>query len=403
MLMPNHLPLTRIRVLELGHIVAGPSASLILADLGADVIKIESLEGGDQSRFALGNTVFYSFNRNKRSISMNLKDKRGLEIFLKLVTKADVVLDNYAPGVLDRLGIGYDVASKINHRVIYCTIKGFVDGPNEHRPFLDELAQMMGGLAYMTGPPGQPLRAGAAIADIGAGTYGVVGILAALYDRERTGQGQQIKSGLFETVAFWVAPYMSFAAMTGRALEPFPAARLNRQGGWGVYQLFDTSEERQIFIAVTSNAHWERFCKEFGLLDLYEDESLDTNAKRAAQRERTIPRIQEVVGKLGYRELSGRLDRCEVPYAPVNTPADLLEDPHLNSGNHLLEVAVPDDKKVKLPSLPMHSNRFSYSVRENPPELGQHTREILQEIGISDTDVQQLVDEGIVTEGKKKV
>jgi crotonobetainyl-CoA:carnitine CoA-transferase CaiB-like acyl-CoA transferase len=401
--MGNHLPLTGIRVLELGHIVAGPSASLILADLGADVIKIESLEGGDQSRFALGNTVFYSFNRNKRSISMNLKDKKGREIFLMLVEKADVVLDNYAPGVLDRLGIGYDEVSEINPRVIYCTIKGFVDGPNEHRPFLDELAQMMGGLAYMTGPPGQPLRAGAAIADIGAGTYGVVGILAALYDRERTGQGQQIKSGLFETVAFWVTPYMSLASMTGKAPEPFPTARLKRSGGWGVYQLFDTSDGRRIFIAITSNAHWERFCKEFGLLDLYEDESLDTNAKRAGQRERTIPRIQEVVGKLAYIELSGRLDRCEVPYAPVNTPADLLDDPHLNSGNHLLEVAVTDDKKVKLPSLPMHSNRFSYSIRENPPELGQHTREILRDIGMSDADVRQLIDEAIVAEGKKPV
>ena len=398
--MLENLPLNGIRVVELGHIIAGPSGSMILAELGADVIKVESPKGGDQSRFALDKSIFYAFNRNKRSIAIDLKTPSGVDIFLKLVKQADVVLDNYAPGVLDRLGIGYDVASRINPRVIYCAIKGFIDGPNEHRPFLDELAQMMGGLAYMTGPPGRPLRAGAAVSDIGAGTYGVVGILSALYHRERTGKGQQIKAGLLETVAFWVSQYVSKTGLTGEAPEPIPAARL-KAGGWGVYQLFDTAGRRRIFIAVTSNAHWERFCKEFDLAELYEDESLDTNTKRAARRDRTIPVIQAAIGKFAFAELAERLERCGVPYAPVNTPADLLEDPHLNTGNHLLEIAVENDKTIRLPSLPVTSNAFSYSVRRNPPELGQHTREILEDIGASDTEIQQLIDTGIVSEGSQ--
>jgi crotonobetainyl-CoA:carnitine CoA-transferase CaiB-like acyl-CoA transferase len=397
--MEDHLPLSGIRVLELGHIIAGPSGSLILAELGADVIKMESPKGGDQSRFALENSIFYAFNRNKRSITIDLKARSGIDLFLKLVKGADVVLDNYAPGVLERLGIGFETASRVNPRIIYCTVKGFIDGPNEHRPFLDELAQMMGGLAYMTGPLGQPLRAGASITDIGAATYGVVGILAALYDRERSGCGQQIRAGLFETVAFWVAQHMSKAGMTGEIPRPFPEGRIKREGGWGVYQLFDTADGRQIFIAVTSNAHWKSFCKAFDLQELYDDKSLDTNAKRAAQRERTIPVIQKTIGRFSFDELSERLESCRVPFAPVNTPADLMEDPHLNTGDHLLEITVPDGTALKLPSIPIKSDRFSYRVRIPPPELGEHTLEILKDTGLSDEEIRKLVDEGVVTVG----
>ena len=389
----DNLPLTDIRVLELGHIVAAPSGSLLLAELGADVIKVESTTGGDQARNFP--PVFYFYNRNKRSITIDLKASAGKDLFLLLMQKSDVIIDNYAPGVLDRLGISYEVARKINPGVIYCAIKGFTNGPYEDRPLLDDLAQMMSGLAYMTGPPGQPLKAGGSIVDIGAGTYGVIGILAALHARTSTGQGQHIRSGLFETATFWMGQSITMAGMTGRTPMPLPVAGGNR--AWGVYELFNSSDERQIFIAVTSNNHWERFCKEFDLLDLYEDDSLNTNAKRASQREHTIPRIREVVGKCPQNELMERLDRCKVPYAPVNTPADLLEDPHLNTGDHLLEISVQDDKKYKIPAIPMHSSSFSYSIRLNPPELGQHTKEILNETGLSATEIQQLIDDGVVT------
>jgi crotonobetainyl-CoA:carnitine CoA-transferase CaiB-like acyl-CoA transferase len=374
--------------------VAAPSGSLILAELGADVIKVESPDGGDQARNMP--TLFLAVNRNKKSIAIDLKSPSGRDIFLKLMEASDVVIDNYSPGVLDRLEIDYDVAREINPRIIYCAIKGFTDGPYDHRPFLDDLAQMEGGLAYMTGPPGQPLKAGASIVDIGAGTYGVLGVIAALYERERSGQGQHLKAGLFETVAFWVGQHMSYVGLTGEVPQPFPVLRKSNRGGWGVYQLFNTRDENQIFIAVTSNAHWERFCKEFDLLDLYEDESLDTNAKRVANRDRTIPRIQEAVGKFDMKTLSERLNLAQVPFAPVNTPADLLEDPHLNSGNHLLEIELPDKRKLKLPSLPVSSDRFSYSTRENPPRLGQHTREILADLGYNDKRVRQFIEDGIV-------
>ncbi len=395
--MDDKLPLEGIRVLELGHIVAGPSGSLLMADMGADVIKVENPQGGDQARSMpnRGGTFFF-FNRNKRSLAVNLKTSTGREIFLALVKKSDVVIDNYSPGVLDGLGIGYKVASEINPGIIYCSIKGFLPGPCEQRPLLDELAQMQGGLAYMTGPVGQPLRAGASIVDIGAATYGVLGVMAALYERERTGRGRQVQAGLFETVAFWVGQWMSVAAITGEVPLPMPARGMGGRMGWGVYQLFNASDGRQVFIGATSNAHWARLCKEFELMDLYEDESLNTNAKRVAQRQRVIPRVQEAVGRFTSKELIDRLEHAQIPYAPLNTPADLLEDPHLNLGGYLMEISLPDERKVKLPSPPMNYGDFEYNVRYNPPKLGEHTREILSELGYSTEAIQQLVEQGVV-------
>jgi crotonobetainyl-CoA:carnitine CoA-transferase CaiB-like acyl-CoA transferase len=396
--MDERLPLHGTRVLELGHIVAAPSGSLILGDLGADVIKVESPEGGDQSR-SMPNKggVFFFLNRNKRSIAINLKAPAGRDVFLKLIETADVVIDNFSPGVLDRLGIGYEVGSQINPGIIYCEVKGFVNGPYDRRPLLDELAQMMGGLAYMTGPVGQPLRAGASIVDIGAATYGVMGVLLALYDRERTGKGQHIKAGLFETVAFWVGQHMSVAAITGEEPIPFPSRGMNARMGWGVYHLFETGDGRQIFIAATSNAHWKRLCGEFELQDLFEDESLNTNSKRVEQRSRVIPRIQEAVGKCPLAELEERLNRSKIPFAPLNSPADLLEDPHLNAGGHLLEIEVSDGAKIKVPAIPISSDRFACRVRYKPPQLGEQSAEILTELGYGAIEIDDLINERVVS------
>lgn len=386
------LPLSRVRVVELGHIVAGPSGGLILADLGADVVKVEEPRGGDQSRgMPNQGSTFYALNRGKRSLAVDLKHARGREVFGRLVRTADVVLDNYAPGVLERLGIGYTWGAALNPRVIYCSIKGFQPGPYGDRPLLDELAQMMGSMAYMTGPLGQPLRAGPSVIDIGAATYGVLATVAALYDREWTGRGQRIQSGLFETTVFLSAQHVSQAALSGRAPLPMPSRGMGSRLGWGVYQLFTTRDDRQVFIAITSNAHWQRFCAEFGLLDLLEDPSLDTNAKRCSSRPRVIPRIEALAGELTSAELVGRLEKARVPYAPVNTPLDVLDDPHLNSEGKLLEVHTAEGVTIKLPAVPVASDSFEIGVRGDPPALGQHTRELLAELAYSADEVDDLV------------
>jgi crotonobetainyl-CoA:carnitine CoA-transferase CaiB-like acyl-CoA transferase len=393
----GRLPLTGIRVLELSHIVAGPSGGLLMADLGADVIKVEEPRAGDQSRSMPNRgSTFYALNRNKRSLAIDLKSDGGREIFTRLVRGADILLDNYSPGVLERLGFGYDWGSSINPGIIYCSVKGFLPGPYGDRPLLDELAQMMGSMAYMTGPAGRPLRAGSSVIDIGAATFGVVATLAALVDRQRTGRGQRIQSGLFESTVFFTAQHLAQASINGASPVPMPERGMGSRLGWGVYQLFTTADERQVFIAITSNAHWQRFCREFEQLDLADDPRLDSNAKRAANRSITIPRIQAVAGALTSAELVSRLEQAQVPYSPVNTPFDLLDDPQLNSGGKLLEVETETGGTIKTAGTPVASSNFELSVRHQPPALGQHSREVLLELGYSEAEIETLTASGAV-------
>jgi crotonobetainyl-CoA:carnitine CoA-transferase CaiB-like acyl-CoA transferase len=393
-------PLADVRVVELGHIVAGPSGGLLLADLGADVVKVEEPRTGDQSRSMPNQgSTFYAYNRNKRSLALDLKTEQGREVFGRLVQAADVVLDNYAPGVLDRLGVGYAWGAGLNPRVIYCAIKGYLPGPYGDRPSLDELAQMMGGLAYMTGPLGQPLRAGASIIDIAAATYGVVATLAALHAREQTGRGQRVQASLFESAVFLLSQHVAQASLTGAAPVPMPSRGMGSRLGWAVYRLFETRDERQVFLAITSNAHWERFCAEFGLDDLQTDESLNTNARRAANRARIIPRIQAIVSGLTAAELVERLERIRVPFAPLNSPLDVLADPHLNEGSRLLGVQTAQGQTVRVPAVPVAGDGLAGGVRHDPPALGQHTAEILAELGYTPAEIDSLLERRVVARG----
>ena len=394
----SQLPLEGTRVLELGHIVAGPTAGLILADLGADVIKIEDpLRGGDQSRSnPTGLATFYFLNRNKRSFAVNLKEPEGKELFLKFAASADVVLDNYAPGVLQRLGVDYDRVSEINPRIIQCSINGFLKGPYAHRPALDEVAQMMGGIAFMTGLKDQPMRIGASVTDISVATYAVIGILSALLQRNQTGRGQRLTSGLFETVVFWVGQHMSSFAVSGEPSVPMPVRRMGTRFRWGVFDLFRAADGKQVFIGITSNRHWETFCREFAESELGAHPNLQNNEARTRARDWLIPRVQEIAGSYGSNDLMGKLEKAEVPYAPVNSPADLYEDPYLmGHENRLLPVEV-GQKTVRLPALPFESEEFQFSVRRQPPRLGEHSREILQELGLSDSDMDRLVKNKVV-------
>jgi crotonobetainyl-CoA:carnitine CoA-transferase CaiB-like acyl-CoA transferase len=397
---PDRLPLEGLRVLELGHIVAGPTASLILADLGADVIKIEHPDGGDQARRMPGaGSGYYFFNRNKRSIAIDLKSPKGKALLLTLVRSADVCLDNYAPGALDRLGLGYDVLTAENPRLVYMAIKGFLPGPYEHRPSLDELAQMMGGLAFMTGPPGRPLRAGASIIDIGAATYGVIGILAALVRRGETGRGQMITSGLFETTVFWVGQWMARAVATGQPSRPMAEIGQSIRMGWGIFHLFATADDEQVFIGVTSNAHWERFCAAMGLPELFADERLDSNEKRVSAQEWMLPPIRDAVARHTSAALQQLLERAGVPYAPLRRPDQLLDDPHLIASGQLLPVPMADGRIGNLPKLPFTSDAYDFTVRLPPPGLGEHTRAVLAEAGLPAAEIDALIAAKVVLQG----
>jgi len=382
---PSALPLDGIRVLELGHIVAGPSAGLLLADLGADVIKVERAGGGDQSRAmpAGSSALFHFLNRNKRSIAIDLKGSaEGRALFLRLAAVSDVVIDNFAHGAVEALDLGYDVLSRTNPGLIYLALKGFLPGPNETRPFLDELAQMSAGLAFMTGPRGQPMRAGASIVDVGAAAYGVIAVLAALQQRAKTGVGQRITSGLYETTVFWVGQWLAQYAATGEPSVPLPEMRQGTRMGWGVYQLFTAADGEQIFVGITSNGHWERFCREFGLDDLLADPRLDDNAKRVARHPSA--------------ELARRLERARVPFAPLRRPDQLVDDPHLNAAGQFVETPLPGQAPAKLPKLPVRSTAFEMSLRRPAPQLGEHTREVLEEIGLTGKEIDALASRRII-------
>ena len=297
-------PLAGIRVLELGHIVAGPVAGLILAELGADVIKIERPGSGDQARVSRGNQgYFLAFNACKRSLELDLKSTPGREAFLRLVATADVVVDNYGPGVLERLGLDTASLAAANPRIVTCGIRGFLPGPYDRRNLLDEPAQMMGGLAYMTGPPGRPLRAGASVIDISGAMFSVIGILAALLRRDARGRGEHLQTGLFETVVFLVAQHIAKSGISAEVPPPMTERGAGKDLGWGIYKVFSTADGRHVFIGVTSDSQWEAFCREFGWDDLWAEPALRTNAGRRAAFERLTARTEALARSLAWDAL----------------------------------------------------------------------------------------------------
>lgn len=390
---PSPLPLAGLKVLEFSHAIMGPSAGLVLADLGADVIKVEPAEGDHTRRlpgFAAG---FYGlFNRNKRSLAVDLKSAQGKAIVHRLAKTADVVLENFGPGTMDRLDCGYAALSGINDRIIYCALKGFLSGPYEKRTALDEVVQFMSGLAYMTGPPGKPLRAGTSIVDILGGTFAVVGILAALRERDRTGKGQLVKSALYEAAVLLMGQHMAGMAVTGEPGLPMPA----RKGAWGVYHTFPTRDGERVFIGITSNQQWERFCAAVKRPDLLADPKLASNADRVAAQEWLLPKIEEIA--LGYTKAE-LLSLCEgigIPFSPVARPEDLFDDPQLQGPHGLLDVTLPGGIKTKLPRLPIEVGRHDLGLRCNAPEAGADGRSVLSDAGFAEAEIQALVKEGVI-------
>jgi crotonobetainyl-CoA:carnitine CoA-transferase CaiB-like acyl-CoA transferase len=388
------LPLAGVRVIEFCQTIMGPTAGLILADLGADVIKLEPAPDGDKTRrlngFAAG--FFGAFNRNKRSLALNLKTDEGRDLAHRLVESADVVIENYAPGTMDKLGCGYGQLSKINSRLIYCSLKGFLSGPYEDRPALDEVVQYMAGLAYMTGPPGRPLRAGSSVVDIMGGMFAVIGIQSALRDREATGEGQFVKSALFESTGFLMMQHMVGEAVTGVESPPMP----DRRGAWAVYETFETADNERIFIGITSDNHWRRFCEQFNRQDLLEDPTLKTNEDRVLARDRTLPIVADIVKKQSIAEMSRIAEDIEIPFSPVAKPKDLYDDPQLNANGRMLTVNLNDEVTSKVPRLPVEIGDHDFGLRLQPPKVGEHSREILADMGLSDDEITKLAAQSVV-------
>jgi crotonobetainyl-CoA:carnitine CoA-transferase CaiB-like acyl-CoA transferase len=367
------LPLEGIRVLEFGHTILGPCCGMILADLGADVIKIEPPEGERTRRLkGFGTGYFAYYNRNKKSVTLDYKAPEGLAAARELIAGADVLIENMGPGALARAGLGPDDAKRINPELIYCSLKGFLDGPYKDRFALDEVVQMMSGLAYMTGPPGMPLRSGTSISDITGGMFGALGILAALRDRDRGKGGAIVESALFETASFLMGQFMAYAALSGEPVPPMPA----RVSAWAVYELFQTADGERVFVGITSDKQWRSFCAEFALADLFNDISLSTNEKRVDERARLIPELIALFKGLPADEIERRCLEANLPFALIAHPEDLFDDPHLNASGSLAKTILPGGKEAKLPKLPIRIDGEAFELRSNPPAAGEHNTTI---------------------------
>jgi crotonobetainyl-CoA:carnitine CoA-transferase CaiB-like acyl-CoA transferase len=381
-------PLAGLRVIEFTHMIMGPACGLALADLGADVIKVEPAgtdgrPGGDNTRYlkGAGTGFFAMLNRNKRSFAVDMKSPEGLAQVKRLLDGADVLIENFRPGAMEKLGLSWEALRAENPRLIYCSCKGFLPGPYDHRVALDEVVQMMGGLAYMTGLPGRPLRAGSSVNDILGGTLAALGVLAAVEERHRTGRGKHVQSGLFETNALLVAQHMGQAFINGENPPPMGVKR----PAWPIYDIFDCSDGEQVFVGVVTDTQWRVFCESFGLDALAADPALQTQEHRRAERGRVVPIVAETLGRYTKAELMARCEALGLPFAPIAQPWDLFDDPHLNASGGLLPVTLADGRTLRLPAYPLALDGERLGLRHDLPTVGQHNAAILREIGWAQT------------------
>lgn len=391
--IPKPLPLYGVRVVEFTHMVMGPTCGMALGDLGAEVIKVEPLTGDSTRRLLGSGAGFYPlFNRNKKSIALDLQSPQGREVVMRLVASADVVSENFKTSTMQKLGLDYAALSQLYPRLIYVSHKGFLPGPYDHRTALDEVVQMMGGLAYMTGRPGDPLRAGSSVNDIMGGLFGAMGAMAALMQREQTGKGQEVQSALFENNIFLVAQHMLQFAVTAKAAAPMP----ERISPWGIYDVFSVLEGEQIFLAVVGDSQWKIFCEAFGFADWFADPRLTTNNARVLARDWMMPLLRERLAGHSAKALAAVFEKNGLPFAPITDPQDLFSDPHLISTGGLAPMTLPDGRETATPLLPITLDGQRPGLRLNPPKLGEHGRELLESLGYSAQEVDDLVQAGVV-------
>ena len=389
--LQQRLPYEGLRVVEFTHMVMGPTCGMVLADLGAEVIKVEPIghgHEGDNTRKLIGSGAgfFPLFNRNKKSLALDLKTPEGKEAVLRLIATADILSENFKPGTMKKLGLDYETLKKLNPRLIYVSLKGFLPGPYEHRTALDEVVQMMGGLAYMTGRRGDPLRAGTSVNDIMGGMFGAIGAMAALAQRAQTGEGQEVQSALFENNVFLVAQHMLQYQVTGKAAAPMP----ERISAWAVYDVFVVKDGEQIFLAVVSDTAWKLFSDAFNYPDLFNDARLLTNNDRVRAREWLLPILRERLQVFSAAHLSEVFEKNSLPYAPITAPHDLLQDPHLQATGGLAPVELNDGREIHTVLLPFSLNQKRLKVRQSAPRLGQHNESLLRSLGYNSEEIEKL-------------
>jgi crotonobetainyl-CoA:carnitine CoA-transferase CaiB-like acyl-CoA transferase len=383
----DQLPYAGIRVVEFTHMVMGPTCGMVLGDLGAEVIKVEPPQG-DNTRRLLGSGAgfFPLFNRNKKSIALDLQTAEGREAALRLIATADVVSENFKPGTMKKLGLDYATLSRLNPRIISVSHKGFLPGPYDHRTALDEVVQMMGGLAYMTGRPGDPLRAGTSVNDIMGGMFGAIGVMAALAQREKTGRGQEVQSALFENNVFLVAQHMMQFAVTGKPAAPMPG----RISAWAVYDVFTVRDGEQVFLAAVSDTQWRIFCEALGYADLQADARLKTNNDRVRARDWLIPLLRERLATHSAAQLSSLFEKNGLPFAPITRPEDLFEDEHLQATGGLAPMTLPDGRATRVPLLPLTLDGHRPALRLQQPRLNEHGPQLLRELGYTEEQIARL-------------
>src|ERR1700756_700871 len=372
------LPLEGVRVIEMTHMVMGPTCGMILAQLGAEVIKVEP-PAGDKTRSlgGMGTSFFPLFNRGKRSIVLDLASPEDRETMHRLLESADVFLENFRDGQLAKQGLGADELRSKYPGLIVVGHKGFLSGPYEHRPALDEVVQMMSGLAAMTGTRDKPQRVGSSANDIMGGMFGVISILAALYQK-RAGKadGANIRIGLFENCLFLVAQHMVEFEMTGNRPRSMP----EREHAWPIYDIFDAADGNRIFIGVVTEGHWQSFCREFGLREFLDDPSLRTTTDRILARSRIIPRAAAIIKGGNAADLSATLDRLNICFSPINRPEDLFTDPHVLRPGGLVNNFNADGAAFRVPALPIEWNGKHIGEGIKVPPLGGDTDAIRAEL-----------------------
>ncbi len=387
------LPLAGVRVVEFSQMVMGPSCGMILADLGADVIKVEPLKGDRTRHFkGVASGFFGTYSRNKRSLALDTTTPAGQEVARRLVGASDILIENFRPGLLARFGLDYETLRADMPRLIYCSLKGYLPGPYENRLALDEVVQMMGGLAYMTGLPGKPMRAGASVNDIMGGMFGVIAIQAALAERERTGRGTYIQSALFENNVFLMGQAMMFESVTGEKSQPWSV----KNAPWPVYDLFDTKDGTKIFVSIVGEEQWQGFCRAFGREIWLSDPRLATSQGRVDNRGWMIPEIADIFKGWHVKVLSSELEKHGLPFAPVNTPSDLFDDPHLLASGGLLDIQMPDGRHAMTPALPLSIDGHRLQKRLDPPLIGEHTGQVLAHLGYTANEIAIMSRDGTV-------
>ena len=377
--MTTPLPLNNIRVIEMSHMIMGPSCGMILAQLGAEVIKVEPTKG-DKTRElkGMGTAFFPLFNRGKRSVVLDLTLMQDRVTFDALLAKADVFVENFRDGQLEKQGINVETLREKYPKLIIAGHKGFLSGPYEHRPALDEVVQMMSGLAMMTGSLEQPKRVGSSANDIMGGMFGVIGILAALLERQKTGLGKDIRVGLFENCLFMVAQHMVQYDMTAVPSVPMP----DRVHAWPIYDIFNTLDGQKFFIGVVTDGHWLSFCQTFGLAAFLDDPRLQSATDRIGARAWTVPIVAEKMANQDIADLETTLDQLNIPFSRINRPEDMFNDPHVLRDGGLVTATDVNGQKFRSPALPIELDGQSLGADLIVPELGQHTADVLAELDV---------------------